>query len=370
MEKKNIFFIQPLFYNPTLPNFKDRFDILSERCCGDVVSVSDRSYDGLKFSEFTYHALPYIRNRFLKYPYYVASTVRMALRANRQRKIDYVHSYDPLVFGATALLIKIFTGAKMVVEVNGNLLEAGFLDRGGLVQKVKKRAFRILIGTSLLFSNTVKFLNRSQQEEWRGFLTGKKTALFHDFVPTHVFDPARSNDGNYILFMGHPFHSKGVDVLIKAFLKVCDAFPEARLKIIGHASAREREEYLALAGGNKRIEILKPVYYDEAQKLFQDCTFFVLPSRSEAMGRVIIEAMACGKAVIGSNTGGIPGLIEDKASGYLFEPGDVDGLAYKMKQLLSDRALRERMGKRGAEIVKQRLSSQKYAERFYEMISA
>jgi glycosyltransferase involved in cell wall biosynthesis len=171
--------------------------------------------------------------------------------------------------------------------------------------------------------------------------------------------------------MGHPFYRKGVDVLIKAFLKVSDKFPGMKLKIVGHCpNEQEKARYVEMAGGNARVEILNPVFYDDAVKLIQDCTFFVLPSRSEAMGRVLIEAMACGKAVIGSNVGGIPDVIKDGENGLLFNSGDVDDLAKKMDTLLSNRGLMDAMGKRGAEIVDKKFSSKRYVENFYDAVSS
>lgn len=87
------------------------------------------------------------------------------------------------------------------------------------------------------------------------------------------------------------------------------------------------------------------------------------------MGRVLIEAMACAKPVIGSNVGGIPEVIDDGTNGLLFEPGDDADLAGKMERLLSDEVLRAKMGEAGAQTVREKFSSVKYAERFYEMIN-
>ena len=185
-----------------------------------------------------------------------------------------------------------------------------------------------------------------------------------------VFDPGRSTDGRYILFVGHPFHLKGVDVLIKAFMRISERFPDYSLKIIGHCPDKaEKAAYQVLAQSNKRVEILSPVFYGELAAFMQDCSFLVLPSRSEAMGRVLLEAMACAKPVIGSNVGGIPEVIVDGINGLLFRSGDDADLAEKMERLLSDESLRAGMGAAGAEDVRNRFSSRKYAERFYELIN-
>ena len=67
------------------------------------------------------------------------------------------------------------------------------------------------------------------------------------------------------------------------------------------------------------------------------CSLFVLPSRTEAMGRVLLEAMACKKPIIASNVGGIPEIIKDGYNGLLFESENVDDLAEKIRLVLSNK---------------------------------
>jgi glycosyltransferase involved in cell wall biosynthesis len=67
----------------------------------------------------------------------------------------------------------------------------------------------------------------------------------------------------------------------------------------------------------------------------------------ELFGFTIAEAMAAGRPVIGTRTGGIPELIEDGVTGYLVEPGDVEAIAGRMLELAADPALRQRLGSAG-----------------------
>ena len=68
------------------------------------------------------------------------------------------------------------------------------------------------------------------------------------------------------------------------------------------------------------------------------------PSRSEGMGRVVVEAFCRGRAVIGSRVGGIPDLVEDGVNGLLVEPGDERALSEALVRLLRDRELATRLG--------------------------
>ena len=70
----------------------------------------------------------------------------------------------------------------------------------------------------------------------------------------------------------------------------------------------------------------------------------VLPSRSEGLGRVVVEAFCRGRGVVGTRVGGIPDLVEDGETGLLVPPEDAAALADALVRVLSDRALAERLG--------------------------
>ena len=100
----------------------------------------------------------------------------------------------------------------------------------------------------------------------------------------------------------------------------------------------------------------------------KNCYCLVLPSLSEGLGRVLIEAEALGKPVIGSNVGGIPDLIKDGKNGFLFEPKNSDNLAQKLRTLLKDKNLAMEMGKKGREFVQNKFSNENYITNYLEMI--
>jgi glycosyltransferase involved in cell wall biosynthesis len=75
-------------------------------------------------------------------------------------------------------------------------------------------------------------------------------------------------------------------------------------------------------------------------------SLLVLPSRSEGLGRVVIEALCRGRGVVASRVGGIPDLVQDGVNGLLVAPEDVEGLAAALVRALSDRDLLERLSER------------------------
>lgn len=167
------------------------------------------------------------------------------------------------------------------------------------------------------------------------------------------------------MFVGYPFYIKGVDVLVKAFEKIADRFPDFELLLIGHLLQDEAKRRLDT--WRNQVKFIKPMFYDELKPYFLNCYGFVLPSREEGMGRVLIEAMACAKPLIGANVGGIPSLIKDGENGLLFKSEDVDDLAQKLTILLKDPQRACEMGKRSLQYVEERFSSKKYCEYFMHM---
>ena len=88
---------------------------------------------------------------------------------------------------------------------------------------------------------------------------------------------------------------------------------------------------------------------------------FTLPSRTEVMPRVLIEAMAAGAAVVGSDVGGIPSLIRDGETGFVVPAGDDAALADRLIRLLSDDALADRFVAAARERVRHEFSERAVA---------
>jgi glycosyltransferase involved in cell wall biosynthesis len=91
---------------------------------------------------------------------------------------------------------------------------------------------------------------------------------------------------------------------------------------------------------------------DDIHEMMHAFDIFVLPSRNEGMGRVIVEAMAAGKPVVASNVGGIPDLVRDGVNGYLVPSEDSVALAGAMARLLKDPDRGKAMGSAGREMAK------------------
>ncbi len=176
---------------------------------------------------------------------------------------------------------------------------------------------------------------------------------------------------NFILFVGVLERVKGVEYLIEAFAKIKNAFPDFKLVIIGEGS--ELKTYnLQLTTYNlrDRVEFKGKLSLEQTKALMKNCYCLVLPSLSEGLPRVLLEAMALEKAVIGSNAGGIPDVIKATKNGFLFEKGNSDDLAKKLEVLLENKNLTIEIGKAGKKFIQENFSNKKYLENYIQMLNS
>jgi glycosyltransferase involved in cell wall biosynthesis len=168
-----------------------------------------------------------------------------------------------------------------------------------------------------------------------------------------------------VLFAGRLIAHKGADTLIRAFEQV----PEpARLVVSGSGPELPRLRRLAeRLGLSERIEFKgdRPA----ARELYPSARLVVVPSLwPEPFGLVGPEAMAHGLPVIASRVGGIPEWLADGEVGFLFEPGDVQGLADRINRLLFDRPLARRLGQQARARAGSRFTVPGYVDRFLELL--
>lgn len=362
-----ILYIAPLYYRPSLPHFSDRFRCLPERYSGEILCTTTSEYEGQRFGNFSLHTFQ-AANQLPPAHSLILAMVRKGLELHRQAPFDLILAYDPLSLGIVGMILKFLTGAKLITEVNGHVLTAGFIGRRGLKSWIKKRIVRETVRFNLMVSNAVKFVSQDLCRAMKVF-AGVNAGIFcfSDFVPTaHFFQPTR--DDHYILFVGFPFRLKGVDLLIQAFKKLHHDFPGYRLIIMGFNNV-DLDDYKRIAE-DAPIEFHQPVFNDAMPDYFSKCSFLVLPSRSEGLPRVLIEAMAAGKSCVGSRIGGIPEVIDDGVTGLLFENENIAELEAKMRILLGDKALRQRMGDAGRQRVRELFSEEVYTDHFVKMIDS
>lgn len=156
-----------------------------------------------------------------------------------------------------------------------------------------------------------------------------------------------------ISYVGMLYEIKGVNILLTAMRTVADTIPGVHLYIAGlgpqELELRSLAEKLDLM---ENVTFLGFIQSPKQYWYYKSTDICVLPSLNEAFGIVLLEAMSCSKALVASNVGGIPYVVDEGKTGLLSKPGDIEDLAKKIITLLKDKELRDKMGNEGVQRAK------------------
>jgi glycosyltransferase involved in cell wall biosynthesis len=139
---------------------------------------------------------------------------------------------------------------------------------------------------------------------------------------------------------------KGQRHLVAAAALVVRAIPDARFLIVGEGELRDPLDHQIRKLGLDHHVFLTG-FRDDALGLMKSFDLFVMSSVTEGLGSSILEAMACGRAVVGTRAGGIPEAIVDDGTGVIVPPHDERSLAAAIERLLRNDELRARYGRAG-----------------------
>ncbi len=168
--------------------------------------------------------------------------------------------------------------------------------------------------------------------------------------------------------IGKLHEGKGVYELLDAAVAIAAEGWPIKVIFVGDGPEKEGLEKRAEKRGMRGRAIFTGVRRD-VERLYAAMDVFVLPSTcSEAFGMVIIEAMAMGKPVIGTEVGGIPELISDGRNGLLIPPGNAKALAAAIRKCMADRDLAARIAAGGRLTVESQFSEDALGERFEEVL--
>lgn len=170
-----------------------------------------------------------------------------------------------------------------------------------------------------------------------------------DAVKHDIYDKYGFKDKIKILYAGRLSKSKGIDVLVKAFGILAKKIPNAELVIVG-PDFGEKDNLNKLATGlniSPRVHFLDKLSRNDLVSAFKGADIFVLPSRYEAFGIVLIEAMAAKVPVVAARNSAIPYVVKDGVTGVLFQTDNYEDLAGKLMNLLKNDAEKERLVKNG-----------------------
>lgn len=347
-----------LFVEPSpfayISGYKNRFQnfIKYLREMGDEVMVVT-THEGVP-EEF--HGAQLIGSRSFPFPWYQKVPLSLALSpriisAVAQFKPDIIHASSPgiMVFGALAisklLSVPIVMSYHTHVPVYIPRYTFSWLVQPmWLVLKFLHRAADLTLVPSAAIAKDLEEANVTTANRIRLWNKGVDSESFHPRFHSHEMRLRLSNgkpDKPLIVHVGR----LGVEKSLEFLKRVMDKLPEARIAFIGDGPYREELEQMFTGMPAVFTGMLQG---EELSQAYASGDVFVMPSESETLGQVVMEAMSAGLPVVAARAGGIRDIIPDDQqgkTGYLFNPGDLDDCLSKLKPLLQDQELRETIGK-------------------------
>lgn len=330
MTKKRVLFVGRTRYRlPLGDGLGRKFDALREQL---DVRVLASAPEGSPTRDETFRLVPPLRPRWLDGVAFHATLPLRAAREIRRFRPDAAIAQGP--YDAAALLAAralARSRVPIVLELHGDWRTAtrlyGSRSRrilSGLLDRIGSAALRRVEVVRTISDFTSDLVREHDVEP---------AAVFPAYVDLSAFtrDPPRPlPDRPAALFVGVLERYKGVDVLVEAWTRV----PEAELRVVGDGPLA------TLLDGLDWTPRLAP---DGVARALDDASLLVLPSRSEGLPRIVIEAFCRGRPVVATRAGGTPDIVRDEVNGLLVEPENPEALASALRRALSDRALLERL---------------------------
>jgi len=207
-----------------------------------------------------------------------------------------------------------------------------------------------------LKSNSIVFVSK-----WMKEYTERHILLKHPFsvvipnpIDTELFSFKRKSiemacEGVSVRGLGWKY---GLDIAIKAYSDL----KKTHLTIIGNGPLENYFRYLAQRSRSNVSFITKPINHDKMPEIYHKYGYFLSPSRVEAQGVAMCEAMACGLPVIATNIGGIPEFVENEMTGLLIPPENPHILREAIMRLYDNEDLYNKLSEQGARFVNEKLS--------------
>ncbi|MBD8070224.1 N-acetyl-alpha-D-glucosaminyl L-malate synthase BshA [Bacillus sp. PS06] len=320
------------------------------------------------YSNIYYHEVEVNQYSVFKYPPYdLALASKMAEVAKRE-KLDILHVHYAIPHAICAILAKQMVGddLKIVTTLHGTDITVLGYDP----------SLTDLIRFGIESSDIVTAVSESLAKQTAEVIeTSKKIETVYNFIDERVYcrkdvahlkeqygiDPSEK----VIIHVSNFRKVKRVPDVIHTFYEIQKSV-NAKLLLVG-----DGPELTVVCKLVKSLGISDRVLFlgkqESVEELYSISDLKLLLSEKESFGLVLLEAMACGVPSIGTKVGGIPEVISDGENGYLCELGDIDDIARKGIELLTNERLHQAMSVQAKEIVVERFHSEQIVRRYEEL---
>lgn len=293
-----------------------------------------------------------IKRRF-SYSMFDNAIIIEITKENTKEKFDVIHTHGWLTAGA--FMSKSLNDLKWIHTFHS--LEKNRLK---FMSSEEKKYFNVAKWVESTINHAdalIAVSNYVREEVIRDYrITPEKVFKIYNGVDLEMFKPESSIDEKIILYVGRFSFEKGMDLIPSISISVLEKNKNARFMIVapgGVLPSMERTEkkYKSLKEkyGDRITLIRNSISREELVKIYNKCSIYIQPSRYDSCPTTLLEAMACSKAVIGSDRGGIPEIIGNSG---IVAPLRSSIFALQILRLLKDFRLRERYARRAAERAK------------------
>jgi N-acetyl-alpha-D-glucosaminyl L-malate synthase BshA len=292
------------------------------------------------FSEnLYYHEVAVSNYPLFDFPPYELALASKLVDVVRFEKLDILHVHYAIPHASAAFM------AKQILLTYGIYIPVVTTLHGTDITLVgRDRTFKPVVTFSINQSDGVTAVsNHLRNDTYQYFEIEKDIKVIPNFIdltrfslkPKDHFKKAIAPAGEKIIVHTSNFRKvKRTDDVIRIFAKLVEKIP-AKLLMVGDGVERSKCEQLSRdLGVNDNIRFLGK--QDAIEEILSVSDLFLMPSESESFGLAALEAMACKVPVVSSNAGGLPELNVEGVTGFLKNPGDVDGMAEKAVYILED----------------------------------
>ncbi len=306
------------------------------------------------------------------YPYSLSLGVKMA-EVIQFNKLDLLHVHYAIPHSISAFLAKQISEEKKFKFVST-------LHGTDVTIVGSHPSFKPITRFALNISDGVTAVSESLRKDIINCIeVNNDIKVIYNFVDTKVF--SNRNRGKYrscfapgdeklVCHMSNFRPVKRVEKVLKVFQNVLNSGICAKLLLVGDGPERAKMENECRELGicDKTMFLGKK---EAVHEILRCCDLFLLPSDTESFGLAALEAMACEVPVIATRVGGLPELVDDGKSGYLFEKKDIKGMSDAAISILSDDNLRKKLGLAGVRLARSEFNKDKIIsqyENYYEEI--
>lgn len=354
-----VLFVAPTKYKyPINEDLKSKFVILSEICKPFIFAFSDKKKT-TTVGNTNLILNKKLNNRLLNYLKIIYLFAFIVPKKIKQYQIDIVCLQDPVTsyFAIKSLKFR-NSKVKIILESHGDFIETIALEKKLLVPSIYKILFKLFSSYSVKNADQIRSISSFTEEQVKAYGYQGNFVRFPAWINLDKFLNAKvtrdSNNDFKIIFVGSVTDRKNPELIVKA-ISAIDG--EISLEIIGPTPNKsylnKLKESIHNSQHKENILLTPFTALDELIKKYSNANLFILASKSEGLGRVVIEAQATACPVLVSSNTGAVDLIIDNETGYIFENDNLNDLKDKIKNIIDNQLYSVQVGINGKSFVTQ-----------------